>query len=136
MFRLMTYRVAFPTDKQLPVPLYERSGEHAVSYSELLEFQSTSLHLTVSVGEKYQLEDNGPSAEELQRELDWLLDDAIQAARKLPSQVWEDTTWVNLQRTIRDGREEALPTELLLRESLEYLSDLWRARIEERVPFQ
>ena len=63
------------------LPLSERPAGHSCSLSALLSFRESARDQSRDVGDAFERSDGGPSANELMRELDWLLDDAVAAVR-------------------------------------------------------
>ncbi|MCO5599104.1 hypothetical protein L7F22_053204 [Adiantum nelumboides] len=59
------------------IPLCEREAAHSSSLEELLKWRSWAQQMAVSVGDKYRIADGGPDSDDLLRELDWMLEDAV-----------------------------------------------------------
>ncbi|XP_062011924.1 uncharacterized protein LOC133728538 [Rosa rugosa] len=93
-------------------PLFLRPPIHSATSSDLQQWQDWAKTLASSVGSTFADSDNGPDSTLLLRELNWLVDDAV-------------------QQGIENGRRK-----IRLRVSLDELYLLWKQRIEERRPFQ
>ncbi|MCO5602204.1 hypothetical protein L7F22_056332 [Adiantum nelumboides] len=66
-----------------PIPLCEREAAHSSSLEKLLKWRSWAQQMAVSVGDRYRIADGGPDSDDLLRELDWMLEDAV--SHVLPS---------------------------------------------------
>ncbi|KAI8465887.1 MAG: dynein heavy chain 7 [Monoraphidium minutum] len=101
------------------------------------------------VGDSFEAADGGPGRELLQREVVWALDDAVAGYREAPSAAWRPCSWQQLegearaaaQRRRRDadgggGGGAAEGWQVQLRAPVAELRELWRRRLEDRVPFQ
>lgn len=118
----------------LPTPLCERPAVHLVPGKDLFEWWKDSKRLVKAVGDSFYEQDGGPTEEELCRELDWLLDDAVAAFRNATDKDWSDANWKRIRpEASQDSFQRG---EILLREQLDGLRDIWRRRIENREPFQ
>ncbi|RRT68443.1 hypothetical protein B296_00025079 [Ensete ventricosum] len=95
-------------------PLFLRPPTFAASRSDLHDFRRWAESLALAAGPRISASDGGPDAALLRREIAWLVEDATVAA----------------------ASESGVGEELRLRVELEGLYRLWRARIEERRPFQ
>ncbi|XP_065006966.1 uncharacterized protein LOC135584822 isoform X1 [Musa acuminata AAA Group] len=95
-------------------PLFLRPPAFAASRTDLHDFRRWAESLALAAGPRLSASDGGPDAALLRRELAWLVEDATVAA----------------------ASESGVGEELRLRVELEELYRLWKARIEERRPFQ
>lgn len=102
---------------KLQVPLFERPPIFSTCSEDLLKWRKWAQDLANSVGSKYLEADGGPDSEDLLREIEWLLEDAV------------DEYSPNL------ATFEA-PITLNMRTSVEDLYSLWSDRVEKRRPFQ
>ncbi|EFJ41493.1 hypothetical protein VOLCADRAFT_98562 [Volvox carteri f. nagariensis] len=75
-----------------------------------------------------------------ERELDWVLDDVIEAVRVRPESPWEETSWRLLEPRVRTeetrGHDPRVTWQLRLREPVSQLWEWWERRLKDRVPFQ
>lgn len=123
------------------VPLCERTAAHTAPLSAVLDWRAGALEELRGIGDSWLREDAGPSEEDLQTELGWLLDDAV-AAVAPAGQPWQPTTWRQLERGLRLSAAEAVSAEsgagaqLRLREPLGELAVMWGRRVGQRVPLQ
>ncbi|KAL4430761.1 hypothetical protein ABPG75_006017 [Micractinium tetrahymenae] len=123
---------------QPATPLCERPAEHTAPLADLLAWREAAEQQVAAVGISWEQEDDGPSVEDLQTELSWLLDDAL-AAMARPGGNWRPTSWRQLERDLRlraPLREAACQYLVQLREPLEALEALWAQRLQQRVPLQ
>lgn len=102
---------------KLQVPLFERPTIFSTCSEDLLNWRKWAQDLANSVGTKLLEADGGPDSEDLLREIEWLLEDAV------------DEYSPNL------ATMEA-PVTLNMRTSVENLYSLWSDRVEKRRPFQ
>ncbi|KAG8386589.1 hypothetical protein BUALT_Bualt03G0164000 [Buddleja alternifolia] len=98
-------------------PLYLRPPAFRATFSELQKWHIWAKNKATSVGPTFSDLDNGPDSALLHRELNWLVEDAVENP--------------NLIRACLD---DTAP--VWLRACLEELYEVWRQRIEERRPFQ
>ncbi|KAL4420380.1 hypothetical protein ABPG77_002320 [Micractinium sp. CCAP 211/92] len=85
---------------QPAIPLCERPAEHTAPLADLLAWREAAEQQVAAVGTSWEREDDGPSVEDLQTELGWLLDDAL-AAMARPGGDWRPTSWRQLERDLR-----------------------------------
>ncbi|KAL3134001.1 hypothetical protein ABBQ32_008440 [Trebouxia sp. C0010 RCD-2024] len=124
----------------LLLPLNERPIQAEVSLQDLFAWHLTAEAQAKAVGAAFVEEDDGPSAEDLLIELNWLLDDAV-AAQSSSAFVWKACSWrhlqsVNSSSTRVPGTPRHDDTRVALRLSLTSLTDLWKQRTQGRVPLQ
>ncbi|XP_050369801.1 uncharacterized protein LOC126787923 [Argentina anserina] len=101
-----------PTSLKPKTPLFLRPPIHPATTSEFKQWHHWAKTLASSIGSTFADSDKGPDSTILRRELNWLVEDAV-------------------QHETQNGE-----TKLRLRASLEELYLLWKQRIEERRPFQ
>ncbi|CAL1357849.1 unnamed protein product [Linum trigynum] len=101
------------------IPLFERPPIHAATSLQLQKWHEWAKTLASSVGSSFVEADNGPDSTLLCRELNWLLEDAIEH----PS-------------SLRHASKEGVCENVKLRVSLDDLYNLWKDRIENRRPLQ
>ncbi|XP_057466178.1 uncharacterized protein LOC130755709 [Actinidia eriantha] len=110
------------TQPKPQTPLFLRPPTHSVTLSDLRKWKNWAKTLTSSVGSNFIDADNGPDTTLLHRELNWLIEDALENPKPLLTQLGNDCddegTVVNLRAELGD------------------LYELWKQRIEERRPFQ
>ncbi|OVA04870.1 Ribosomal L11 methyltransferase [Macleaya cordata] len=106
-----------PPSSNPQIPLFLRQPTYSATLSDLKKWQNWAKTLAFSVGSKFSDVDNGPDANILCRELQWLLEDAVED---------QSSTWVSTEN------EKVVN----LRTDLEELYLTWKQRIEERRPFQ
>ncbi|WIA33827.1 hypothetical protein OEZ86_006936 [Tetradesmus obliquus] len=93
----------------------------------------------LDIKDAFEAADGGPGAGELQREVTWVLDDVIAAWREQEQQQWQPCCWQQLELELQAAGSRGRPTgdwQVLLRAPLQQLQQLWRLRLQERVPFQ
>ncbi|KAI3810138.1 hypothetical protein L1987_19748 [Smallanthus sonchifolius] len=100
-------------------PLFLRPPIFTATLSDLQKWQNWAKTLASSVGSSFTESDNGPDSEILHRELNWLIEDALENPKSL--------------RTRSEFESEST---LQLRADLGDLYTLWKQRIEMRRPFQ
>jgi hypothetical protein len=105
-----------PLEAQPQLPLCEREARHAVPLSDLLAWREVAERRIAGVGDSWARLDEGPSAEDLETELGWLLDDSL-AAWARPGQDWRPISWRQLERDLRQRAE-------LLEAACQYLVQL------------
>ncbi|KAI7980281.1 Release factor glutamine methyltransferase [Camellia lanceoleosa] len=103
-----------PTSLKPQTPLFLRPPTHSTTLSHLQKWQNWAKTLASSVTST----DNGPDTTLLLRELNWLIEDALENPKSILPQL---------------GNEDMVVT---LRAELKDLYVLWKQRIEERRPFQ
>ncbi|KAK6947253.1 hypothetical protein RJ641_000726 [Dillenia turbinata] len=101
------------------IPLFLRPPIYSLTFSDLQKWQNWAKTLASSVGSSFQDFDHGPDSTLLRRELNWLMEDAIE----------------DYSTTSRPGGCESRQ-KVKVRVDLEELYGLWKQRIEERRPFQ
>ncbi|XP_059666628.1 uncharacterized protein LOC132312318 [Cornus florida] len=112
-----------PTSLKPQTPLFLRPPTSSATLSDLRKWRDWAKTLAFSVGSTCLESDNGPETELLYRELNWLIQDAMENPKPLLTQL-------GFLDNYNDGML------LALRADLEELYDLWKQRIEERRPFQ
>ncbi|KAJ4840544.1 hypothetical protein Tsubulata_047317 [Turnera subulata] len=106
------------------IPLFLRPPTHSASLLDVKKWHEWAKNLTSSVGSSFVEFDNGPDSSLLCRELNWLLEDALE----------NHSSFHFPLSCERDGSDH--DENVLLRTSLDDLYSLWKQRIEERRPFQ
>nr|GLL38263.1 uncharacterized protein LOC109178226 [Ipomoea trifida]GME16724.1 release factor glutamine methyltransferase [Ipomoea batatas] len=101
-------------------PLYLRPAAFRATVSELKKWHLWAETLASSVGSTFLDLDNGPDSTLLLRELNWLIEDAIENPKSLSSN--------------SDNYMDATPVSL--RACLDDLYLMWKQRVEDRRPFQ
>ncbi|KAK9057141.1 hypothetical protein SSX86_024508 [Deinandra increscens subsp. villosa] len=99
-------------------PLFLRPPIFTATLSDLQKWQNWAKTLASSVGSSFTDSDNGPDSEILHRELNWLVQDALENPNPL------------------FHMESKFETVMKLRVDLGDLYTLWKQRIETRRPFQ
>lgn len=110
------------TSVKLQTPLFLRPSTFKTTLSDLKEWHLWAKSLASSVGSTFLDLDNGPDSDLLLRELNWLVEDALEQPKSLSHQ------------THNNYNDNATPVSI--RTSLEELYTLWKQRVEERRPFQ
>ncbi|KAL7593722.1 uncharacterized protein LOC111884726 [Lactuca sativa] len=108
-----------PTSLNPNLPLFLRPPTFTATLSDLQKWQNWAKNLASSIGSSFTDSDNGPDSEILHRELNWLIEDALQNPKPL--------------LTRNDSDHDIV---LQLRADLGDLYTLWKQRIEKRRPFQ
>lgn len=103
-------------------PLYLRPPAFHAKLSELKKWHNWAKDQAASVGSTFADLDNGPDSGLLLRELNWLVEDAIEQPSALSPHSSRDNY---------DGSASAA-----IRACLDELYELWKQRLEERRPFQ
>ncbi|KAI3456724.1 hypothetical protein Pfo_013387 [Paulownia fortunei] len=103
-------------------PLYLRPLAFRATLSELKKWHIWAKNQASSVGSTFLDLDNGPDATLLHRELNWLVEDALEQPSMLSPQ------------NSMNNYDDATPVSI--RACLDDLYKLWKQRIEERRPFQ
>ncbi|CAN0857607.1 Release factor glutamine methyltransferase [Linum grandiflorum] len=101
------------------IPLFERPPIHSATSLQLQKWHGWAKTLASSVGSSFVEADDGPDSTLLCRELNWLLEDALDN----PSSFKYSST-------------EGVCENVKLRASLDDLYNLWKERIENRRPLQ
>ncbi|CAH9083748.1 unnamed protein product [Cuscuta europaea] len=99
-------------------PMYLRPATFRAELSELKRWHLWAEALASSVGSSFLVQDNGPDSTLLHRELNWLIEDAVETPEALSPNYHADDTAVSLRACLDD------------------LYSLWKQRIEVRRPFQ
>ena len=104
------------------------------SSSSLAAWRAEASAAVRRLGPTAHEESGGGSAEDLLRELDWLLTDAVAGWRDAAS----TSSWREGEQAWQELRAHGAPpsTAVRLRVSLSSLSQLWASRLSDRVPFQ
>ncbi|XP_009605067.1 uncharacterized protein LOC107786189 [Nicotiana tabacum] len=110
------------TSVKLQTPLFLRPSTFKTTLSDLKEWHLWAKSLASSVGSTFLDLDNGPDSDLLLRELNWLVEDALEQPKSLSHQ------------THNNYYDNATPVSI--RTSLEELYMLWKQRVQERRPFQ
>ncbi len=137
----------------VPTPLCYRPAKHDARLQELLDWRSQQSSAIAGIGDKFFEQDGGPSASELLRELEWVLDDTIAAYCTSPgaaapsapgrsssgSPAWQPVRWRDLAAELEHAarnRRDTSEWRLLCRASPQELHALWQQRLQQRAPFQ
>ncbi|KAL6975104.1 peptide chain release factor N(5)-glutamine methyltransferase [Sarracenia purpurea var. burkii] len=115
-----------PTSPKLQTPLFLRPPTFSATLSNLWQWKNWAKTLSSSVGSKFMDADNGPDTTLLHRELNWLIEDALENPKSF-------LTYLGTNNMV--GFDNAEIT-VALRADLQELYALWKQRIEERRPFQ
>lgn len=102
-------------------PIFLRPPTFKTTISDLQKWHHWAKSLISSVGSTFLELDNGPDSELLLRELNWLVEDAIETPKSF------------LQQPHKNYNDNS---SVAVRASLEQLYMLWKRRVEERMPFQ
>ncbi|KVI10283.1 DNA methylase, N-6 adenine-specific, conserved site-containing protein [Cynara cardunculus var. scolymus] len=100
-------------------PIFLRPPTFSATLSDLQKWQNWAKTLASSVGSSFTDSDNGPDSHNLHRELNWLIEDALENPQSLLT-----------------SNEYEIDSVLNLRADLGDLYSLWKQRIEQRRPFQ
>ncbi|KAL6547008.1 hypothetical protein OROMI_022729 [Orobanche minor] len=103
-------------------PIFLRQPTFRVTLSELKKWHIWAKTEASSVGSTFSDLDNGPDSTLLHRELNWLVEDALEQPALL------------LPQNSKNNYDDATPVSIRAR--LDDLYKLWKQRIEERRPFQ
>ncbi|KAH7372683.1 hypothetical protein KP509_17G016300 [Ceratopteris richardii] len=118
------------------VPLSERAAEYRSSVKDLLKWREWAQGMAMSVGDKYLLADGGPNSNDLLRELEWMLEDAVshilslsmasssEDYQKPPPKIFQERPCVPLRM-----QEETTPV-LQYRDASEFVKTLKRRGIK------
>eukprot|EP00879_Flechtneria_rotunda_P013559 GHRR01014162.1.p1 GENE.GHRR01014162.1~~GHRR01014162.1.p1 ORF type:complete len:429 (+),score=125.10 GHRR01014162.1:102-1388(+) len=124
---------------RVPVPLCRRPPGHTEQMVNLITWRQAVLQEIKAIQDTFAASDGGPAASDLQREVMWVLDDAVAAWREQEQQQWQPCTWqqlsLELQTAIRCSRS-IFQWQVQLRASVKQLEQLWHLRLKNRVPFQ
>jgi hypothetical protein len=111
---------AFPTAESGPLlPLCERPAIHVAQLTSLLAWRDAAASRAAAAGARWDGEPDAPTAEDLQTELVWLLDDAVAGLRPQGNDAWKAKAWRDIERGEAEEGSDAL--EVNLRESVEGL---------------
>ncbi|KAL0045493.1 hypothetical protein WJX82_008253 [Trebouxia sp. C0006] len=118
------------------------SRQHTIWYSQSLKHVTASgviPQLTPSSGPVLPL-NGGPSSEDLKIELNWLLDDTVDAVQASADSQWKPCTWRQLQSNMDihhpEDTSNASSQSIALRADIHTLTQLWKQRTQDRVPLQ
>ncbi|KAK4439618.1 Release factor glutamine methyltransferase [Sesamum alatum] len=117
--RTVACSVAPPKPK---VPLYQRPPAFRAALSELKKWHVWAKNQAAAVGSTFLDLDDGPDSTLLLRELNWLVEDALEQPSLLSP------------KNSSSNYDDAAPVSI--RACLDDLYKLWKQRIEERRPFQ
>lgn len=112
-----------PLEVQPQLPLCEREPRHAVPLAALLAWHEAARRRIAGVGDSWAALDEGPSSEDLDTELGWLVDDSLAAWAPLGGE-WRPVSWRQLERDLRqleELRDSVCQYRVQLREPLEGL---------------
>ncbi|XP_047324531.1 release factor glutamine methyltransferase isoform X1 [Impatiens glandulifera] len=112
-----------PATPKLQTPLFLKPPIYTAALSDLRRWNFWAKTLVNSIGTKFLDTDNGPDSTLLQRELNWLIEDALDTPN-------------NTLCLMNGNDDEDGKTKVKLRADVEDLYVLWKQRIEERRPFQ
>lgn len=101
-------------------PLFLRPPTITAALQDLQAWRDWARRLALSVGSSFSDADGGPDSELLCRELNWVLEDAVEDYGKVRGMVGGDEDLVLVRA----------------RAGLEELYGLWKERVEKRRPFQ
>ncbi|GLC65268.1 hypothetical protein PLESTF_000270500 [Pleodorina starrii] len=124
------------------LPLCRRPAVHVGELGAALAWKAAMADRISRLGDSLELQDGGPDMAGLMRELDWVLDDVIEAVREAADCPWEETSWRLLEPRVRaEAHRRTDPRvtdawQLRLREPLPRLWEWWERRLRDRVPFQ
>lgn len=111
-------------------PMVEREPAYEASMESVLAWRENALHSAALVGNNWVANDDGPSKEDLETEVDWLLDDVIGGISEYHNNSsskgeMEFVTWRNCQRNMKllEGDDTCNAKILYLREPLEELGN-------------
>ncbi|GIM03686.1 hypothetical protein Vretimale_8358 [Volvox reticuliferus] len=126
------------TTPQLPVCL--RPGVYVDVLDTAMAWRDHMAGRILHLGDSLEQQDGGPDMAGLMRELDWVLDDVIEAVRVSPDSLWEETNWRLLEPRVKAAEHRhqnpRITWELRLREPVSQLWEWWERRLQDRVPFQ
>ncbi|MEW5319803.1 MAG: hypothetical protein WDW38_010930 [Sanguina aurantia] len=128
--------------EQIPVPLCLRPADREESFSALLQWQNHFREQLRVIGNTWEEQDDGPSGEQLQQELVWVLDDTVQAVQRTPTSPWVGVErWATLTSEAAaelrsGGRKTSDAWRVRVRATAAELHTLWERRIRLRTPYQ
>jgi release factor glutamine methyltransferase len=150
----------------VPTPLCYRPAQHDARLQDILDWRSQQTSAIASIGDTFLEQDGGPSASDLLRELEWVLDDTIAAYCTPPAAgpagpgastststapapapapagaggpAWQPVQWRDLAPELDHAarnRRDTSGWRLLCRAPPQELHALWQRRLQERAPFQ
>ncbi|KAK1347118.1 Modification methylase HemK [Heracleum sosnowskyi] len=131
-----------PTSLKPKTPLFLKPPTFSTTISELQKWQHWAKTLASSIGSTFLDFDNGPTSENLKREIIWLLEDVLENPKSNfikngDFSTNEDVLENPKSRFIKNVDFSTNGDVLVkLRVELEDLYVLWKQRVEERRPFQ
>lgn len=151
-----------PTSLKPQTPLFLRPPTFSTSISELQKWHNWAKTLASSIGSTFLDFDNGPTSENLKRELLWLLDDVLENPKSNfikndvfstnsdvlenpKSKFIKDDVFMTNDDVLENPKSRIIEKDdfvtdgddlVKLRVELEDLYVLWKQRVEERRPFQ
>lgn len=84
-------------------PLCERKPIHTTRLAGLISWHRDALTRIAFIGDAWMIQDDGPSQEDLETELSWLLDDSVAALIDETGAPERSITWRSLERDIKTG---------------------------------
>ncbi|GLI67330.1 hypothetical protein VaNZ11_011518 [Volvox africanus] len=122
------------------LPLCLRPAVHVELLAAAMAWRDHMAGRIVQLGDSLEQQDGGPGMAGLMRELDWVLDDVIEAVRVSPHSPWEETKWRLLEPRVKAAEHRQqnprATWQLRLREPVSQLWEWWEQRLQDRVPFQ
>lgn len=121
------------------LPLSERPVQARVSADVLFAWHATAIAQADAVGSVFADADGGPSSEDLKIELNWLLDDAVDAVQASADSQWKPCTWRQLQSNMdlyHPKHTTNASQSIGLKADINTLAQLWKQRTQDRVPLQ
>ncbi|DBB17116.1 TPA: hypothetical protein ACH3X3_014196 [Trebouxia sp. C0006] len=122
------------------LPLSEQPVQARVSADVLFAWHATAIAQADAVGSAFADADGGPSSEDLKIELNWLLDDTVDAVQASADSQWKPCTWRQLQSNMDihhpEDTSNASSQSIALRADIHTLTQLWKQRTQDRVPLQ
>jgi len=118
----------------IPFKLIERQGTHEISLAELQEWRSWARKLARWHVKNFDSLDGSPNIFNLYREIDWLIEDNVDAVRYIDSAFFDSRlseTVLNEVKLLRSRLEQ-----LSIRLALSEMKTLWETRLINRVPLQ
>ena len=114
--------VAATSDTEITpkIPLCERAPAHITQLTSLLEWRERAAERATSAATGWAGEQDAPSAEDLQTELSWLLDDAVAGLRMSEAAPWQPQSWLDIEKKV-GAPPPTTTTEIHLREPLKEL---------------
>ncbi|GIL54998.1 hypothetical protein Vafri_10668 [Volvox africanus] len=122
------------------LPLCLRPAVHIDVLAAAMAWRDHMAGRILELGDSLEQQDGGPEMAELMRELDWVLDDVIEAVRVSPHSPWEETKWRLLEPRMKAAEHRQQNPrdtwQLRLREPVSQFWEWWEQRLQDRVPFQ